>query len=329
MKPCPARQLQALPLLLGVLTACNPARTGRTSIDSTLAALVPSDATMLAGVHMDALRTTPLFQKLVADRFVPQLDDFARESGFDPRRDVRELLIASDGKDTLVAARGTFHERGFAGLAKQSYQGVALYTRGERGAALIDTSTAIAGTLPAVKAALDRYKSGDRSGPAELLARARQIPSQNQIWSVSNGFENFLTSAIPETGNAANAGRILRSLENTTFAADLRSGVNGYLAGTCRSEQDAKNLGDAARGLIGLARLSVPEKQPELLRLWDDIKVDQQQRTVNITVAVPENLVEKMLDLLGVQRGFGRLPVRQPVLRRSAPFSERESRHPE
>jgi hypothetical protein len=316
MKRCQNRALRTVLLLLGVLTACNSTRTGRTSIDSTLAALAPSNATMFAGVHMDALRTTPLFQKLVANRSVPQLDDFARETGFDPRRDVRELLVASDGKDTLIAARGTFSERGWAGLAKQSYKGFALYTRGERGAAVIGTSTAIAGTLPAVKRALDLYKSGGRSGPEELLDRARQISSRYQIWSVSNGFESLLTSAIPDTGNAANAGRILRSLENTTVAADLSAGVNAYLTGICRSDEEAKNLSDAARGLIGLARLSVPEKQPELLRVWDGIKVDQQQRTVNITVAVPEDLVDKMLDLLGAQRGFGRLPVKQPVSRR-------------
>ena len=299
-------------LLLVALTACNSAGTGHTSIDSTLAALVPSEATMLAGVRMDAVRATPVYQKLVAGRSFPQLDDFARETGFDPRRDVRELLMASDGKDTLITARGTFNEHGFAGLAKQSYKGVTIYTRDQGGVALIDHSTAVAGTLPAVKAALDRYKSGERSGPAELLARARQIPPQDQIWSVSNGFENLLTIGFPETGNAANISRVLRSLENATIAADLRTGVNGYLTGTCRTDEDAKNLGDAARGLIGLGRLSVPEKQPELLRLWDGIKVDQQQRTVTITVAVPQDLVDKMLDLLGPQPGSRRLPVKQP-----------------
>jgi len=315
-------------ILLVPLTACNSTGTGRTSIDSTLAALAPSDATMLAGLRMDAVRATPLFQKLMTGRSLPQLDHFARETGFDPRRDVRELLIASDGKDLLVAARGAFSEGGFTGVSKQSYKGYPLYVRDQRGVGLINATTAVGGSLPAVKAALDRYKSGDRSGPAELLARARQIPAQNQIWSVSNGFESLLTAGIPETGNAANVGRILRSLENTTMAADLRTGVNGYLTGTCRSDEDAKNLGDTARGLIGLGRLSVPEKQPELLRLWDGIKVDQQQRTVNITVTVPEDLLEKMLDLLGAQPALRRLPVRAPVSRRSAPSSGPESHRP-
>jgi hypothetical protein len=318
-------------LLISLVAAgCGSARTGRATVDSTLAALMPPDATMLVGVRMETLDTTPLYQKLLASQSLRQLDDFARETGFDPRRDVREMLIGSNGKDVVLAARGTFRETNFEGLTKQTYKGYTLSVRGQGGVALIDGSTAVAGTLAAVEAVLDRHKSGDRTGPDDLLTRARQIPAQNQIWSVSNGFDNLLTMRVPETGNLANAGRILRSLENTTVVADFRAGVNGSLTGLCRTEQDAKNLGDAARGLIGLGRLSVPEKQPELLRLWDGIQVDQQQRTVTITVAVPEDLVEKLLDLFGTRTGSPRLPVkpRRPSRSPASPSSDPESHRP-
>jgi hypothetical protein len=317
-------------LLISLVAGCSSAPTGRSSIDSTLAAFMPPDATMLAGVRMEAIRSTPLYKKLLASQSLQQLDDFARETGFDPRRDVRELLVGSNGKDLIIAARGTFPERNFEGLTKQKYKRYTLYVRGQGGVALIDGSTAVAGTLSAVKAALDRHYAGDRARPDDLLTRARQIPAPNQVWSVANGFDNLLTSRVPETGNLGNAGRILRSLENTTIAADLSTGINGSLTGVCRTEQDAKNLGDAARGLIGLGRLSVPEKQPELLRLWDGIKVDQQLRTVNITVSVPEDLVEKLLDLLGTHAGVRGLPVRQTVPSRpAAPSSGQGSRHQE
>jgi hypothetical protein len=291
------------------LTACNSAETGRTSINATLASLVPPDATMLAGLRMADIRATPLYQKMLARKHLDRLDEFARQTGFDPRRDVRELLVASNGKDSIVAARGTFNLRAFEGVTRSTYKGYTLYTRDREGVALIDNSTAIAGTLEAVHAALDRRGSGDRSGPVDLLARARQIPPENQVWSVANGFDNLLTGRIPETGNAANAGRILRSLENTTAAADLRAGLNGYINGLCRTDADAKNLGDAARGLVGLGRLSVPEKQPELLRLWDGIKVDQQQRSVKITVTIPPDLIDKLIDLVGTGPRLHGLPV--------------------
>jgi hypothetical protein len=260
---------------------------------------------------MDTIRLTPLYKKLLAQKRLDQLDEFARRTGFDPRRDVRELLVGSNGKDSIVAARGTFNARAFEGVTKNLYKGYTLYTRDAGGLALIDSSTAVAGNLPALQAVLDRYQAGGRSGPAELLSRARQIPPENQVWSVSSGFESFITGAIPQAGNAANFGRILQSLENTTAAADLRTGINGFLNGLCRTEADAKNLGDAARGMAGLGRLSVPENQPELLRLWDGIQVEQQQRTVKITVFIPENLLEKLIDLLGTQPKL-RMPIRQP-----------------
>jgi len=53
----------------------------------------------------------------------------------------------------------------------------------------------------------------------------------------------------------------------------------------------------------------VPENQPELLKLWDGIKVDQQQRTVKITITIPEELVDKLIDLLGKQSLLRRQPI--------------------
>jgi hypothetical protein len=253
---------------------------------------------MLTGIRMDDVRATPIYQKLLAQKRLTQLDDFARRTGFDPRKDVREMLFASRGTDMLMAARGTFNLRESPDLTKTTYKGFTLYTGDQGGVALVDNSTAVAGDLRAVRAALDRYKAGDRSGPAGLLARAGEIAPQNQIWTVSNGYGDLITGRMPETGNAANFTRILRSLENMTAVADLRSGVNGYITGLCRTEQDAKNLGDAARGLVGMGRLSVPESQPELLRLWDGFKVDQQQRMVKITVAIPQDLIDKLVEML-------------------------------
>src|ERR1051326_277048 len=131
-------------ILLITMTACNSAETGRTTIDSTLAALVPPDATMLAGLRMSDIRGTHIYQKMLAGRHLERLDEFARQTGFDPRRDVRELLVASNGKDSLVAARGTFNVRAFEGMTRSTYKSYTLYTRDRGGVALIDNSTAIA-----------------------------------------------------------------------------------------------------------------------------------------------------------------------------------------
>ena len=312
------RACGAVLLALGA-AGCNSAQMGRSRVDSTLAAFMPPDSTVLAGVRMDQVRATPIYQKMTAQMQVQSLDEFARETGFDPRKDVRDLLIGSNGQETVVAARGTFNLKAGEGATKTTYKGYTLYQRDQAGVqggvALIDSTTAVAGKLTAVRAAIDRFKAGDRTGPRSLLARAAEIGAENQVWSVSNAFDNLMIGRFPQDGNAAGVGRMLGSLENTTAAADLRTGVSGYLHGLCRTEQDAKNLGDTARGLVGLGRLSVPENQPELLKLWDGIKVDQQQRTVKITVAIPQDLVDKLVEMFGKGSGLRKMISRRRVIR--------------
>ncbi len=73
-------------------------------------------------------------------------------------------------------------------------------------------------------------------------------------------------------------------------------------SGDCRTEQDAKTLGDAARGMVGLGRLSVPENQPEMLRLFDDIKVEQKQQSVQLNVNIPADLIDRLIKLTETRR---------------------------
>jgi hypothetical protein len=67
--------------------------------------------------------------------------------------------------------------------------------------------------------------------------------------------------------------------------------------GDCRTEQDAKTLGDAARGIVGLGRLSVPEGKPEMLRLFDGVKVDQKQNAILVDVNIPADLLDGLLQM--------------------------------
>ena len=76
------------------------------------------------------------------------------------------------------------------------------------------------------------------------------------------------------------------------------------------SDQDAANLRDTAKGLIGFGRLSVPENQPEMLKVWDGIVVEQDGRSVAIRADIPTELLDRLIQLLAAPsgRGFGLLP---------------------
>lgn len=267
-------------------------------VDNVLAQMVPDTATTLVGMRMEQLKATPLFQKMVSQQQLSQLDEFARESGFDPRRDVRDLLIAVTGKDQVLLARGNFHVTVPASWTKVNYHGYVVILNGgpqsHGGFAILDSTLAVAGPLDGVHLALDQYKSGKRNNASALLTRARAIPDNFQFWAVTTGGGNLFAGNMPGASGGLDFGRLLRSLQNTVFEADLRNGLKGMLEGECTSAQDAKSLADAARGMVGMGRLNTPENQPDLLRLWDGIKVVQNDQKVTVTADIGQDLIDQL-----------------------------------
>src|SRR4051794_19250001 len=66
--------------------------TAQPRIDNVLVRMVPPGATSLIGGNMDRIKATAFYSKLLNSQKMPQVDRFAEETGFAPRRDVRELL---------------------------------------------------------------------------------------------------------------------------------------------------------------------------------------------------------------------------------------------
>ena len=47
-----------------------------------------------------------------------------------------------------------------------------------------------------------------------------------------------------------------------------------------------------------MGRLSTPENQPDLLRLWDGIKVEQSDKKVTLTADIGQDLIDQLLKLM-------------------------------
>jgi hypothetical protein len=285
--------LLAIPVMI---LACSSAQTGGGRLDPVLAALVPADTFLLSGIRMSELRTTPLYVKMLAQDLNGTLDDFAKNTNFDIRKDVNDILIASTPTDSgkLVLARGNFKIQAPAGFKKSAYKGVMVYSKNEAAYAILDATTAVAGTEPEVRTVIDRKQSGQR-GATALLDRARALPGGGQIWLVSNGWGTLPADVSKQNGNIANLARFMQSIDRASAIADFRSGLVGNIIGECKSDQDAKSLGDAARGMVGLGRLNVPENRPEMLRLFDGIKVEQKQRSIQVNVNISADLIDRMI----------------------------------
>jgi hypothetical protein len=291
----------SLGVVLGFVTlaGCGTAQTGTERIDPTLVTLVPGDSVFLADVRMDALRATPFYKKWIANRPAAPLDDLARQTGLDLRKDLLELLVVSNGQRTAVLARGKFSVNGAEphldrpGVTRTPYKGQTLIGNDQGSVTFLNAGVAVAGRPDAVRWIIDQR--GRSSGlPPALRDKVSQIPAGNQMWLASAGGFGALQKDLPQTGNLANIGKVISMLESVTAAADMRSGLKLAVNGVCRNEQDAKSLSDAVRGLVGIGRLSTPDNQPELLRAYDGIKVEQQQRSVLVNAAIGPELVDSL-----------------------------------
>src|SRR5689334_6438184 len=102
---------------------------GCRSADTGLGKFVPGDTIALGGMRMDQVRSTALYQKLRAQKRFSELDDLKTKTGFDPTRDVSELLVATNGKLVVTIARGHFAPSD-AAAKKAPYKGYTLYLHG-------------------------------------------------------------------------------------------------------------------------------------------------------------------------------------------------------
>lgn len=269
--------------------------------------MVPPGTTSLVGAHMDQLLTSDLYLKLTAQQKLPSLDQFARETGFDPRRDVRELLLTTGPAGTALMARGSFNlkQDPAPGMKLVRYAQYNLHVLDTNGFCILDSTLAVAGDVPAVEAALDEWQHGIHKAAEPLLATVTTVSPDTPLWGTSSGFATFLAGNLPRAGNGVDFSAIFKGIESTWFSASVNSGFHASIHATAATEKDAMNLRDTAKGLIGLGRLMVPQDKPDLLRFWDGISVEQTGRFFTLNGDIGGDLIDQMVQVLSAPGGPG------------------------
>ncbi|MBM3812907.1 MAG: hypothetical protein FJW20_14885 [Acidimicrobiia bacterium] len=290
---------------LAVTTACSRQDTGKVRVDAELAKLVPAGTLHLIGGDFRAIRETTTYEKLIARRGIPPLENFARQTGLDPRTDLDEFLIASTGEGAVLLARGRFQreklERKLTDVGAKSFthQSQRLLGNEEAVASFPKDGVAVGGTQAAVKAALEG--AAVSSGLAEpLVQQIKRITERPHLWAVTAG--GLPPLELPQTGMLGNLHKIYASLETAVFWVDLESGVKLRAAGSCTSEEAAKQVRGGLKALIGLGRLSTPQDRAELLRFYDGVEVLQEGAEVRFHADFPLELVEQVIAMFPSRR---------------------------
>ncbi len=157
-------------------------------------------------------------------------------------------------------------------------------------------SIAVAGEEAALHNVIDA-QDGAHGVPMDLRTQLDSAPPESQVWLAFVGGVPSIGGRIPSNTNLANAAQMLRGVESASLGLDLRTGLNLEARVNCKTNDDARHIHDALRGLIGMGRLSTPDNQPDTLKMFDAIEVTQSQTAVHVAAKLPQDLVDKFLDV--------------------------------
>jgi hypothetical protein len=289
-------------------------------------ALVPADAATVAVLHWNELRTSPLGAQVFSQMDNMSVDGdaarFLRETGLTPREDIDTVVVAmspgADGpEDGIVFFEGRFDLARIAsalverGATKQSGPSGEYYRlareRGDRpgAVALANRTLLIAGSEPAVIAALARRESGGTGGLMSGQGLGKQLSRVDQdasAWALVD-LARMPSRIGHGRGEAEAPGdepsrAIVGAMKSVTLLA-LQAKVHGdgldvSATGLTADAEKRGLLEDSLRGVLAMWRLAVSEKSPELVAVLRGFRIENDSEGVSITGTLPGTLLRTL-----------------------------------
>jgi len=275
--------------------------------DQQLLNLVMPDVKVMADVNVAQAKNSPFGQYVLTQAETQDLTQLAALTGFDPTKDVNELLVAGTGAQHsgLALALGNFNVASITAVISQqqkvsteTYGGVTIYEdpKKEGGLAFLNGSIAVAGDVASVKAAIDRL-SAPSVLPASLITQIGQLSAANDAWLLTTVPPSSLKPSsaappIPGVGNGAqNAFHAVLSA-----SAGIKFGANVVLTVVAQADnaQDAASIVQLTQFLANMAQLKAAD-EPQLQALAKALTVSASGATVNLLLSLPSAQFQELV----------------------------------
>jgi len=308
--------------LLMALAACSAF-----AADSSLLSLVSPDTKVIAGIRVDRTTSSQFGQFLLnqAQHGDADFNKFVAATGFDPRRDLTEVIAASvDGHQKghgMVVAHGTFDisrllaQARLHGAAITNYKDVQVVvgSKGDAGwVAFLDGRTAAAGDPDSVKAAIDRRGSGVGID-SKLASKVSEVSSKYDAWMVSIAPMSDFAGKLPDARmNGAINGEMVQGIQQASGGVLFGSTIQFGGEAVTRSEKDASALVDVVKFLAGMVQLNRDKPDAaKLAGILDTLVLSSTANTMTISLSIPESDLEQLMKPSGKSRVVRRAAVQK------------------
>jgi hypothetical protein len=272
--------------------------------DRQLLGMMMPDAKVLGGMNIVQVRNSPYGQYLLLQGPFnqPEFQKFVAATGFDPLRDVTEVVAATPGmpgdKSGLAAVRGTFNIAQIVAFVKLSgekvdeSQGVPMIMSpdGQVAIALVDSTLVIAGDPNSVIAALPRRSAPSTLDPV-LMAKANSLSVTEDAWAVTTMNPGAVgLPAVPKQGGLDLTA--LQAIQQSSAGVKFGASVNVTAEVVADTAQNANTLADLVRLVVQLGTLN--PQASEIAPVLQNLSVKTVGTAIQLSLAIPEELMEQM-----------------------------------
>lgn len=311
-------------LILVSLLLAAPASVAFASVDQGLLALVPADSKFISGVDVDRAKRSELWQYLAAkaNSENKEFADFVQQTGFDPRRDLQQIILAAAGTNIdqantrgAVLARGNFDRDRLEASAKQkgfiaqNFQGVDLLIeksqpKNGNAFAFLGDGIGVMGDVETVKQIIAN-RGGASALDASIQAKATKTAADNDVWFVSFVSGSEIASHLNPVGSPEaqkNQGwpqaQALQSVQQASGGIQFGDMVRVTFDAVTRSAKDATSLADVVRFFASMVQME-RQKDPRAdmaAAAFDNMELATNGDSVHMSIAFPEKGLEKLVD---------------------------------
>jgi hypothetical protein len=297
------------------LTLSLAAATASAGVTPALLNLVMPDATVVSGMNVDQSITSPFGQYILSQMQFNDSDflQFVTSTGFDPRKDLHEILAATPANGTpaphsaLILGRGVFNVAMITGAATSgggtvtNYRGFNIIgppanePNSQVALVFLDNATAAMGDTASVKAAIDRKIAG-ATYTGTLAQSAVTVSATNSAWFATNTpLSDFMSSK--QGGNLAGVSQSPLMQNITSASGGVQFGTTAITVSAdavTTSPQNAQALVDVLKFFVSM--LAGNANAPAgAVSVANSAQFSVNGSTAHISLLLPEAQVEQLL----------------------------------